>query len=602
MTLAQPCPENLLSLISGRSLAEIEKRTPSLDGLDEPAEENDGQHDQLTWFYHEYGVGSIYTRAEREEALKNGWTLCVCTEDKGTWMWDWQSRQNTHADGECSCWCENCDGYRNWYWVAGPGRRRLIHEDPAVEPETCACIADDKEYLAGDVEHPRYPVYHQANACECRCMPCRAWRQYQTRLDSERFRQVLEEERLKEIARREAILEADRKAAEHARWVASPEGKAELARQEAERQRLAAEDRERRQREFDQAEESARLDFLRLDTDPDMVRSVDDPVRDLQALVAACSGTAWRTAADPRTGEMRENWDARQNGDVECYPALGKLYMHRGQLVELRGRGCPEHRAEVEEWRRKGLLTTDYEYCLSDCPAEVYVHPLHGGQALKSYLDRQYEGVFRWTGEMLSSPSAGRPAKFAGRHWEIIEFGDADFKDAMAANDFMVAHLAGIGQLPTLRPDGTLVSCTGYDPATGFWYAPAGTPGQRSMAAGASSKRSGMTGVTTRTALTASLPHQLAEFAQRVTDWTGSFTQLKEQLGWPGTPKGLSSAIWKDELVIMALGVIIERVDRVGETRAAGIRIRHQIERSERSNAPRALPPVVLPGEIEVER
>jgi hypothetical protein len=77
---------------------------------------------------------------------------------------------------------------------------------------------------------------------------------------------------------------------------------------------------------------------------------------------------------------------------------------------------------------------------------------------------------------------------------------------------------------------------------------------------------------------------------------------LKDKLGWPGTPKALSAAIWRDELVIMALGVIIERVDRIGPTRAAGIRIRHQIERSERSNAPRALPPSVLPGEIEPER
>ncbi len=40
-----------VTLISGRSPAEIEKRAPSLDGLDEPTEEeNDGQHDQLTWF------------------------------------------------------------------------------------------------------------------------------------------------------------------------------------------------------------------------------------------------------------------------------------------------------------------------------------------------------------------------------------------------------------------------------------------------------------------------------------------------------------------------------------------------------------------------
>ena len=611
MTLAQPFPENLLSLISGRSLAEIEKHAPSLDRLDEPAEEeNDGQHDQLTWLYHEFGVGSILTAAQRKEAREAGWTLCVCTETMGTWCRDWEFRRNVHDGGDCACWCESCSDYRVWFWAVGPGvrrkaaeARRRADEDPDTEPEACSCIADDHEYLAGATQLPRYPAAHMAVSCLCRCMPCRAWRQYQGWHDAEMFRQAREELRLEEIAKRERIAELDRQAAEHARWKASPEGQAQLAAEEAERQRLAAEAREQRQREFDQLEETSRRDFQRARTDPDMVTSVNDPIRDLQALAAACGGDAWKTAVDPRTGELRENWDARQDGDVECYPCLGGLYVHREQLVELRGRGCTAHRAEVARIREKGVLIPDYEYCLAGCPnLEAYVHPLHGGQALRSYFDRRYEGVFAWTGTLLADPGTGKRARYAGCRWELVEFTDEDLKNAMQANDWMLPHLAGIGQLATLRPDGSIVAVTGYDPATGYWYAPAGTPGQRSMPAGASSRRSGVTGAADRLALAASLPHQLLEFARREIDWTGTFTQLKKELSWPGTPKSLSASVWKDELVIMALGVIIERADRVGPTRAAGIRIRHQIERSERSNAPRALPPVVLPGEIEVER
>ena len=549
------------------------------------------------WLYNEHGIGWLYTEAERKEiSSKFPWTWCVCTEEYGTWCQDWQFRENQHADGLCSCWCENCEGHRTWYWAVGPGKKRLLHEAPAVEPESCLCLADDHEYLAGDVPEPRYQVAHRASACECRCMPCRAWREYQSWLDSKSFREYMEKERQKEIARREKIAEADRKAAEHARWLASDEGQAQLAAEEAERQRKLAEDRERRQREFDQEETLARQDFIRARTDRDLVVSVGDPVKDLQALVLACSGTSWRTAADPRTGEMRESWDDRQEGDTECFPALGGLFEHQGQLVELRGRGCSAHRAEVEEWRRKGISTTDYEYCLSSCSdMEVYLHRLHGGQSLKSFLDRQYEAVFHWTGQLKSNPATGKRAKFAGCSWEEVEFTDEDYKNAMAADDWQVPHLAGIGQLPILRPDGSLVTCTGYDLPTGFWFTPAGAPGQRSMG---TSKRSGVTGSTQRAALTSGLPHRLLEFAQRETVWVGTFTQLKEQIGWPGTPKALSAAIWKDELTIMALGVIIERVERLGETRAPGIRIRHQMQRSERSNVPRALPPVVLPGKI----
>ena len=577
-----------------------------IDGLSKAElEELIGEtHAQLSWLYNEHGVGWLYTEAERKEInnkSKFPWTWCVCTEEYGTWCWTWEHRENTHADGECSCWCPDCEDHRTWYWAAGPGAKKLADTPPAVEPEACTCLAEDKEYLAGTAENPRYPVYHQAASCQCRCMVCRAWREYQAHLDSKSFREYLEEQRLKEMARREEIARRDREEAERARYLASPEGQAEIAAAEAEQKRKEAEARERRQAEFDRDEELSRQHFQRMDTDPDMVRSSGDPVRDLQALVAACSGTSWRTAADPSTGELRETWDDRQPGDQECYPLIGKLFEHQGQLVELRGRGCSKHRAEVEQWRRKGLPTTDYEYCLSECrDMEPYPHRIHGGQALKSYLDRQYEGVFHWTGQLLSDPGTGKRARFAGCSWESVTFDDADYKNAMAADDWQVPHLAGIAPLPTLRPDGTMVICTGYDVATGFWFTPAGTPGQRSM--GASSRRSGVTGSTHRAALASGLPHRLLEFAQEVRIWEGTMTQLKERLGWPGTPKALSAAIWKDELTIMALGVIIERGERLGETRAPGIRIRHQMQRSERSNVPRALPPVVLPGKIDPER
>jgi len=586
---------------------------------DEPEEALDDQRDQMLWFYNEYGIGSVMSADRREAAQAKGWTLCVCTEVLGTWEQDWYYRETQHAEGECSCWCEPCGDHRAWYWAAGPGRKRLINEVPAVEPVSCTCIADDHEFLAAGVRFPRYPVQHEAGACECRCMPCRAWREYQAHLHAEIYRQVVEEQRQKAIAWREEIARKDREAAELAAWKASPEGQAELAAQEAERQRLEAERKEQRQRDFDRAEVSCRLDLMRADTDPDLVRSCDDPVRDIQAMVAACSGDAWRTAADPRTHEVRETWDDREPGDVEQYPAMGGLFMHQNQLVELRGRGCTEHREEVRKYREKGMETTDWEFCTSDCPGmEAYVFPLYGGPALKSYIERQYVAVFRWTGDLRTNPATGKLGKFAGRHWEIVEFDDADYKTAMQALDFRVAYLASLARLPTLRSDGTLVSCTGYDPVDGIWYGRPDAPGQRSMGAGASSRRRGITGATAQAAMSVGLPHRLLEFAQQETDWTGTMTQLKELIGWPGTPKGLSSAIWRDELVIMALGVIIERVDRLGETRAPGIRIRHQIERSgrsdvpardneasnapERSDVPRALPPVILPGKIDPER
>ncbi len=87
-------------------------------------------------------MGSILSRAERELGTKKyGCTWCVCTEERDTWFLDWGARQVRQGDGECCCWCENCEGYRTWYWAAGPGKKRLLREDPVVEPDTCQCIA-----------------------------------------------------------------------------------------------------------------------------------------------------------------------------------------------------------------------------------------------------------------------------------------------------------------------------------------------------------------------------------------------------------------------------------------------------------------------------
>ena len=336
------------------------------------------------------------------------------------------------------------------------------------------------------------------------------------------------------------------------------------------------------------------------------------PGQDLQALAAACGGDRWKTAADPRTGELRETWDARLDGDVECYPGLGGLFVFGGQLVELQGRGCTAHRAEVARLREMGGEVTDFEYCLSDCPGlEVSVHPIHGGQALKSYFERQYAGVFIWSGELRSDPRTGQRARYAGRRLQIAEFSDENFKDVMQANDWRVPVLAGLAYLPAIRRDRvTPVPVSGYDAVDGIWYSPADAPGQRSMAAGPG--RRGVSGAATRLALDSGLVAKMLEFATQRVVWEGTFTDLGKEIGWSGSPKALSAAVWKAELQLLGFGVIVQRIDRYGPTRAAGIRVclapaadtrrAPEIKRSERSTLRDDLPRAILPGEIEPER
>jgi hypothetical protein len=105
---------------------------------------------------------------------------------------------------------------------------------------------------------------------------------------------------------------------------------------------------------------------------------------------------------------------------------------------------------------------------------------------------------------------------------------------------------------------------------------------------------------------------QLLEFAQQRVIWEGTFGMLAKEISWSGSPKALSSAVWKAELQLLAAGVIVQRIDRYGPTRGAGIRIClapagdtrpvPEIECSGRSTLRNDLPHVVLPGTIEPER
>lgn len=216
----------------------------------------------------------------------------------------------------------------------------------------------------------------------------------------------------------------------------------------------------------------------------------------MRLLAAAASATDEKTwAFDPLTRDRT----SRYNGEgVPWLGEFGWLFLHRGRLAEMRASGCREHAEDLAEYRRSEPDCPDWAECDAECDVQISLVPITNWRALRDHFARN---------EMAAYTLPEGDAR-----WEPAVTPDAAFQVAMASGFWPgVATLWNFAPLPFLRPDGSIVIASGYDPATGMWGVPARSAGQG--------------------ALPQSLAGQLAEVAlARGGDWLGPIGELAADL------------------------------------------------------------------------
>jgi hypothetical protein len=239
----------------------------------------------------------------------------------------------------------------------------------------------------------------------------------------------------------------------------------------------------------------------------------------------------------------------------------GNLYVQRSRgrevLVEMRSNESCTDESHIRARAENKANDWDHlEECDADCDSSFTLVPIKNAAGLKAYLKRRKIVPAEWV-------------EWAG-HWWKTEVEDEAF-DAAWADGFWpgCSRLTGVSAVPFLREDNSVVDMPGFDPASGVW---------------------GVEVHTSRTALPVSLADQILEVAQSG-PWVGTMTQLAELLAWTGTAKALSAQIKKLMPRLAALGVRIERVGKVGPTRADGLRISAIYNAPTLSTRPTALPP-----------
>lgn len=265
---------------------------------------------------------------DRLAVLESG---CFCESDR-TWL---GHLPDDHEAGSCRCVCDACSDRREWtgYWREAEVEQGKEDEWYAGQlarirrEKRAADGADSDEYLW--YKGQLYAIADGKRVEE----PWQA--EVRAKVEQERLRQEREQ------------LEADRAAAAHRTWLASPEGMVQTAREEAEREDERRERARKRQEKLQREDDWARKNHDRLLDGPDggLVRATGDGLADVRALVAAASASDYyRMAADPVTGETRD-WDKHQprgpGEDREPWPAVREA--GRGQVLPGRAarRGLP---------------------------------------------------------------------------------------------------------------------------------------------------------------------------------------------------------------------------------------------------------------------
>jgi len=392
-----------------------------------------------------------------------------------------------HHEGECQCECLLC---------------RAVQLEREIRSGLLWEVLEDAVARARQLPWPGHVLDH-APGCDCgRCTYNEAtssavcW----MRVATDQAAKLIEE----------------RQKAERRKWLASDEGQAWTAQEEASKQAIRA---EREAKERSEAEEFDRFVMTIYERGPLFgIPSSGDQLTDLRALVAAV------TASDSRRG-------------------YGSTFLYRGQLVELRASPCPLHQDEVLEDQKADPGALPWTYCTASCPVHAEPWQVSTGKRIQALVDRIWASglsVSEWVRTTWRFELSYQ-LKYAGHRWkETTGFSHETYQ--LAAADALwpgVLPLLDIVRQPVLRYDGSVILECGYDALSGLWVQPASAPGQR--------------------AIGTSLAGQLLTVAERRGRWFGSMSELAAEISWPRSARALTAALQDPALQreLVSLGVAV---------------------------------------------